>query len=377
MTRIINLDIIKSTVTIAVLLTLFVLQLPETIAASYIVGAIILLFSGSKVQFSNRQIGRYSLLCLLILVPALTFNHGATPLFYIVVSPFLFLLANEFSKQSLETVQGALKSLYWLFVGAISIALIVYWEEPEPLGSVLPWTSTNGIPSYLIVVQIAYSLSYYLKYNRLPLTSSVVTLIIAVLGLGRGSMIVGFLLLSLSLLINLTIATSKNGRIGVLIFALAAAVPLMTYSIENVGEISEAIDIWIDGSKFSEGVLDEHRARIWSDYIGKIDGLELLLGTNYERTSINEHYGGNPHNSYIRVHSFYGLFGLVIVFAPLLALCASRKVLSQKVVFFLLISLALFRATSEPIFFPSTLDYFYALYFFLFFRFSKPNLMPS
>lgn len=149
--------------------------------------------------------------------------------------------------------------------------------------------------------------------------------------------------------------------------------PVVFFVASNIGEIIDGIELMIEGSKFSGGILDEHRGLIISDYINKIDGFRLIFGTDYENTSINDWYGGNPHNSFIRVHSFYGIFGLLFVFFPVIAILISRKNSVQKFVFMVFIILALLRAVSEPIFFPSTLDFFYFLIFFVFFRFSKNN----
>lgn len=362
---------LKSSFPLFLLLILFVLQLPITIVGSYVLSAFYSLFGKRVSGFSDVKIATCAVLCLFFLVPVLLFNHGPTPLLYLMLSPFLCLMAYKFSRESIDTVEGALKYLYWIFLFLIAIALVVFRDEPEPLGAILPWASTNGIPSYLIVVQIALSLAYYLNHDRLPILSTICTLIVAVYGLGRGSMIVGLLLVFLSVFVNIYIAKSDVYRCrtkrAVAIIMVAVSILLMLY----YDYVISSIDLWIEGSKFSGGVLDEHRGKIISDYLGKIEGFELLFGADYENTSITQNYGGNPHNSYIRIHSFYGILGLIIVFIPLFMVFFSRREVNQKIVLFLFVLMALLRATSETIFFPSTLDFFYMLYFFMFFRFSR------
>jgi hypothetical protein len=248
-------------------------------------------------------------------------------------------MAYKFSRESIDTVEGALKHLYWIFLFLIAIALFVFRDEPEPLGAILPWVSTNGIPSYLIVVQIALSLAYYLNHDRLPIFSTICTLIVAVYGLGRGSMIVGLLLFFLSVFVNIYIAKSDVYRYQtkktVVIIMIAVAILIML----NYDEVIFSLDLWIEGSKFSGGVLDEHRGKIITDYLGKIEGSELLFGTSYENTSITQNYGGNPHNSYIRIHSFYGILGLILVFIPLLMVLFSKREINQKFVLVLFVTM--------------------------------------
>jgi hypothetical protein len=140
--------------------------------------------------------------------------------------------------------------------------------------------------------------------------------------------------------------------------------------------ISRQYEMIAEGSKFEQGVLDVHRGYMLSDYLDKLDALSLFIGTSYEGTSINLYYGGNPHNSYIRVHSFFGLFALFAVFAPLFLMLLSHKDRTQTIIIFLLVTVALIRATTEPILFPTPLDFFYIMYFVLYFRFARQKNDP-
>ncbi len=359
------------TVFLGSLLAFFVIQLPEAIVFSYVIGLLYFLMNGLNSAIPRRYFNVYSCFSLFLFPAALTFNHGFTPLFYLMLSPFLLYMAYEFSVNSLDHVQGVLGNIYWLFVFFIVFQLVRHWGEPEPLGAVLPWASTNGIPSYLIVIQIAYSIAYYFKNNRLPLLSSAVTLCVSVFGLGRGSMVVSALIVLLSFLFNLCAIKSSSDRSISLKLFLLIIIPFFIVFDDILKLMNNEIQILFEGSKFASGILDEHRGRIIIDYLNKIDAIGLLLGQGYDNTSINNFYGGNPHNSFIRVHSFYGLVGLMSLFVPVFWVFFARKNQLQKWVTLSFIMLALMRAVSEPIFFPSTLDFFYFLYFFIFFRFAK------
>lgn len=364
-------EVITDTATLVLLLGLFTVQLPATIAGSYLIALALVLSKGSRLRFRQGDFIAFLLLLAIFTIPALTFNHGGTPLFYLFISPFLALLAYDFSKNSIDHIRIVLRNTYWIFIIFIGYALAHHWDKPEPLGSILPWASTNGIPSYLIVVQIGYSIAYYLQFNRLPLLSASTTFAISIFGLGRGSIIVAFLILFISLFGNILLLKAKQDRLILLKLVLIGFAPLIFVFYYSSQEIFEAMGAAFDGSKFASGVLDEHRGRILSDYLGKLDAASLLFGTSYDQTSINQLYGGNPHSSLIRAHSFYGLLALCVVFLPVLIVVQSKRDSIQKLISTLLILLVLIRSTSEPIFFPSTLDFFYYLYFLIFFRFSK------
>jgi len=365
---------IQSTLLLITVMALFVVQLTATIVGSYIICALVILFNANTVQINRRHFEFILAGIFFCFLSAASFNHQVTPLFYLAMTPLLLWVASNFSSNSLAVIRSSLRNTFWIFSIFIFSGLILHWDEPEPLGAILPWTSTNGFPSYLIVLQIAYSLSYFLEFKRLPLSSCFITLIVAAFGLGRGSMIVGVAMILSSLFLNIAILkSSKDQWWAFRIFPIFIGAIYIFY-IYNAGSILSMIDLWFENSKFSNGVLDEHRGRMLIDYLEMLESpLRLFFGASYEHTSINDVYGGNPHNSYIRVHSFYGLFGLLIVFVPLISLFISRKNRIQKFVFALFIIFALLRAVSEPIFFPSTLDFFYFVYFFLFFNFAKKN----
>lgn len=356
---------------LTLLLSAFIVQLPATIAASYFLSVIYITLGLRQVSIKETDLFSWGLAASACLLAALTFNHGGTPIFYLALSPFLYLSARYLAANSDGHVIACLRNLYWIFVLGIALGIGANWDDPEPLGAIFPWSSTNGIPSYLIVIQIAYSLAYYLKHNRLPVISSMATLVVAFFGLGRGSIIASALIFLISISVNLTIAKSLIDRIIAFRLLIVATPPLAIYVYNNFDEIFFAIDLLIEGSKFSGGVLDEHRGRIIADYLNKIDAWTLLFGMNYSGTSIVQYYGGNPHNSFIRMHSFYGLAGIIIIFIPVLVIALSNRVMAQKFIAVIFISISLLRATTEPIFFPSTLDFFYFLYFIIFFRFSK------
>jgi hypothetical protein len=344
----------------------FIIQKPVTIAATYMVAALYLVSNQKNILFKNQHILIWALMAGVCMLASLTFNHGATPIFYLTVTPFLFLSARHLANKCHVHIVDCLKNVYWIFAIAIAIVIVKNWDDPVPL-EVFSWSSTNGIPSYFIVVQIAYSLVYYLKSNRLPILSAIATLSVAVFGLGRGSMVTATLILLVSIIFNVTFSKSIADRRNVLIL-IAITIIIM---VANYNDISSAVDLWIEGSKFSSGVLDEHRGRMINDYLKNIDGWTLIFGMDYAGTSISQYYGGNPHNSFIRIHSFYGLQGLLFIFFPLLFIIASNREGIQKVVAIVFISLSLLRSSTETIFFPSTLDFFYFLYFFIFMKFSK------
>lgn len=350
-------------------IALFAIQLPLTIIAAYLLCVFYVLYCANRIFVTWRCLTLGILGFAAALIATLTFNHEITPILYLILTPFLFLVAFDFVDKDLNLVVEVLSNIFWIAVFAITFALIFNRHEAEPLGSILPWSSTNGIPSYLIVIQVAYSIAYYLSRNRLPIFSGLVSVVVAGFGLGRGAIIVALLIFAFSVLVNVFILKIKRDKR--LFFYGIFALSISAFTIfDGLGGVVNLINKLIDGSKFSGGFFDEHRSRMIMEYLDKITAFGFLFGESYSGISIASDYGGNPHNSFIRIHSYYGILPLLFVMAPFLIILISKRCRQQKTIVVILLIFVLLRAATEPILFPTPLDFFYILYIMIFIRFS-------
>lgn len=355
------------------MLIAFAMQQPITIITSYALFVLYILKDRKRVAITAIQILFFSSILLLLLVSVINFKHGATSLFYLATFPLVILSAHLFSSKPLDFIYSCLKNVFWIFFISVILGLVLHWDHPEPFGAMIPGSSTNGLPSYLIVLQLSLAITALMKNSRLPIMSAIATLIVAVFGLGRGSMITATLILMFSLVANIYLLNSQIDR-KIIFRTLVLAIPICGYYIlSNYNTIIASIELIIESSKFSNGILDEHRGRILRDYLNKIDVWSLLFGTDYSGTSIANQYGGNPHNSFIRMHSFYGIFGLLLIVFSLVLILVSKRNKTYKLITLILVLLSLFRAATEPIFFPSTLDFFYFLYIFVYLKYAPPQ----
>ena len=250
-----------------ILLTVsFSLQTPASIALSYLFFIFYVCFSSFKL--SKKSFIIWAILTSAFSIAALNKNFGITPFFYLAGAPFLILSAIKFSSRDLAGILKSLELYYWIFIGAIFVGIAANWDSHEPLEGLIPGTSTNALPSYLIVVQVTYSLTFFLKNGRLPISSSIATLIVAFFGLGRGSIVVAVLILFFSMLTNAFLYKSLR---AVFIFLVGITFLLITYYFyaDDIN-IFVLIEQFIANSKFSSGLLDEHRGYMISDYLSKM-----------------------------------------------------------------------------------------------------------
>lgn len=294
---------------------------------------------------------------------------GFSPVFYAFSTVASMLAAWALVQYSPAVLARVFRWVYAVCTVAVFIMLSMHAGEPEPLGQLLPNSSTNAIPSYMLVLQVGVSLSYFAQNNRLPMLSPWITGWIAFLGLGRGSLIVAGLLIAATLAFNLIGRKNNGGRqlfrafLLLLLLAIAFLVGPMAYE-------------WVaSNTKLSSGLMDIHRTEIFVAYWNKLDMVSFFVGTDFSGTVIAEVYNGNPHVALLRTHSFFGLpLTLMALLSPLVVLWApiSRR---HKWVYSSFYGLLVLRSMTEPILFPTLLDLIYFACLFIPFR--RDTIPPS
>lgn len=358
------------------LIMAFVFQRPETL---FFGGVLCAAYAISGVNFSRFKWNGFVASLFVVVACSLAvfrFNHGLSPVFYLFSTFSAFYAAKYFNEASIKEISRSLEVVFWLAIFAIGFVLLRYWGYPEPFGEVIPGSSTNGIPSYLIVLQIALSLAMFLEKKKLPVWAPVFTLAVAVFGLGRGSIVVAGMILVSSILINFVLNEMMILNRFAVIFFCTLIILLALFILSFYYDYDLFINL-IDQSKFREGLLDPFRGVILDQYLNKLDYFSFFLGSDYSGTVIDSFYAGNPHISYVRTHAYYGIFGLLfVVLSPLLMVLSNKKSL-YKFVFLSFVFFALIRALSEPLFFPTLLDFFYFLYFLMFFKYSPVSKLKN
>lgn len=320
--------------------------------------------------YRDRHVHRQDLLVFLIvsifLIPAL-FNAGHLgfrAIFYFIETLAVFLAAQVISKKPPEAFFISFRCIYYGSLALILVALYVYRDFEEPLGHVIEGSSTNSIPSYLITIQIGYSLAQYVARRSLPFMATLMTFAVAYAGVGRGSLVVAGLIVLGTLVFIIFAQEHSRGlgrRVCLYLMLLLASVLLTFYG-------SWLYSSLVSGSKLSVGLVDINRLEILEQYLSSLRGLEILTGGDIRDTIITTEYKGNPHIAYIRTHFFFGLpYTLIVIVSPLIFVF-SRKSWSSKLLFCSFLGFVILRAVSEPILFPTLLDLFFFTYFFWFFR---------
>lgn len=296
-----------------------------------------------------------------IFLPALfKFQFVATYAYFFI--ELILFLGCYFLINSPERYLLILKTIFYSFIVLIVYFRIKYNGYDEPLSFVVEGSSQNGIPSYLIVLLATYSFCCLVIKNTIPIIPAILTLVVAYWGEGRGSMIVSMALLFLAIL-WFAIEGRDRTEVGKLVFYAGVS----AISIVVVINFSQIIGFLVSGTKLNVGLLDIHRVNILDSYIESLDPVSLVIGRDYSGTIIEELYNGNPHIAFIRLHAFFGLLPLIMVMiSPLLVFSGGLSI--KKLFLSSLLFCFLLRASTEPVLFPTLLDFFYFSCFFIFYQ---------
>lgn len=236
--------------------------------------------------------------------------------------------------------------------GAVFAYLATSGLANFPLERMIPGSSSNGITSYLIVLQANYCIARFTLLRRPAFITPILTIMICIVGYGRGSLLASAAIAGLNLLTLFSL--KRPVRATVLAFMVLA---VSAFAWIRFGD---EITLFIEANtKIGSGLYDSNRERQIREYTAQLDGVALLIGGEYRGTSIEQKYNNNPHNSYIRAHHIFGLPYLIFVLLVPFLLIAGRLTLAERAYVMSALFIVIFRASTEPILFPTMLDLFY------------------
>jgi len=352
----------------------FMLQEPVALIAAVVV------LSVYGVQGNRGTISVSSALFLMVFslfsLPAfLSFAHGVSPYFYYVLVLVVFFSAKKMARNPVHSLLKSYQTSFYVYVIAVLLLYYIHREAAEPFGEILEGVSTNGIPSYLIVLQVVLSLVAYTTTGRLPLFSTLCTLVVAILGIGRGSILAACMIVALSVFFNILLAIKHRHRRAVAVYVFG----MVVLGIAGMLHFDMVYQFLNGRTKILHGLYDPYRAAMFTQYLDQITPMSLFTGAGYEGTDIETLYANNPHIAFIRTHAYLGIGGLLLVFISPFFLFMMRGEGMKKLIFLAFLSVLFFRALSESILFPTLLDFFFCfiLWFYYFHGRNENNASPQ
>lgn len=194
----------------------------------------------------------------------------------------------------------------FLLIFYVAFLWLVKGFSPDDFNTVFSGYSRNGVGAIILALMVGYVWYCYEKGVYPSLFLIFLGFILMFPLYGRANIFFGALVLGLAF-------NYRFGSASSFLFALPLVVLLIVFS----GVLS---DYFTDKTNFSSG-FESPRTAMLADYWESLDFKFFFLGGDLSAVPTIAEYEGNPHNSFVRAHAFFGIFAIslfVVFIFPLL-----------------------------------------------------------
>lgn len=232
----------------------------------------------------------------------------------------------------------------------LTILLVLLGYGPAEFNTVFSGYSRNGYSAILLLFTMGYLFSRAYKGRTISLVLLSMVVACSVPLYGRTG-------IAISLMLFIGSIWYRSSRLGIgLVFLISLFIGFF---------FSDISAYFLKSTNFSAG-MESLRIEMWWDYLSRLTFIDLLFGLNLNSVPIIFENGGNPHNAFFLLHSYFGLG----VFLLLVFLVISFLYLIRGKHFFLLVLLFCYlaRAFFDIIYLFGLFDYlvFPVLFFYVF-----------
>lgn len=289
--------------------------------------------------------------CSLVISVALAMMNGLDTLFY---SAYLIMFTFLFNVGVTVFNRDVFLQHSWLFssVNFVTLCLFAIVSIALMLGvdtnTLLPTGSRNSLGALILAMgSLSYLLSIRFRYVFL------LGIIFLLLGLGgRTNFLVAFLVV-----IYIAIVLVDSKAFAIFIFGLALLLVSIIGSVLGFDNFFNLLFLNEAGTSIG---LRSTRSIVWAQWYENITFVKLVFGFSLsELPFVIWKLNGNPHNSFILIHSYTGILSLLFF----CWLMYKSITIGWRVSFF--IGLLLVKGFYDTILFPSSLDVFILFYLFI------------
>jgi hypothetical protein len=224
--------------------------------------------------------------------------------------------------------------------------------------------SRNFISVIVVLIVSLYFLACDEERKKPSALVPAIFLLITIWAIGRSGIASALLLLTGALLYKPTLR--RIGLVLVLFASTFVAFSQLAATSALTAENYNRIGIFLIAfERFERLGTSGERDTINSEYLERVQDnpLEIVFGAPLEKIKSIVEVDGNPHNSFIRLHTSLGIFGAMI-FVVMLACSVSRLIRSGRYLTLIALGVSLFRSAFDSTAFPGPLDIiiFYGLF---------------
>ncbi len=282
---------------------------------------------------------------------------------YILAAP---VMAHFFINKVFDTKK--IKIPFYLAIAFMA----VHFARFRTMEGIFSEMSPNYVSVVLIMNASVLAIVQYRQREKVRIVPAILTVLFSILAFGRSGIGCSLVLLAAVFLINWSAMTKVKKYLVLASFIIPFIVVVIAqgqYLLNMIYGISFF-------KKFSDNGLDSPaRDILMREYFVHLNKNDLFyyIGYNYGKNPWFLHYGLNPHNSYIRLHHYFGVFFFLIV--PTLIISFLKLLYSNR--FYALILLAiLLRAYTDTVLFLSLYDFLVISLIFMTFK-KKKMMHPA
>ncbi len=300
------------------------------------------IFYVKKIVVNRNFVFLYASYCTLSLIIQ-SINHGLSHFTLLLILGPLFAYWVKISNFRIAILK------YSLLVYAAYFSLFFF--SHGFLSGVFADLSENYV-SVMMISHVIIIAAIQIKQNeQLSLWPSFLALLVSLMAMGRSGILCSAIIFTVVAFMQF-VKFSKVKRLIVLMTICLICLLGVKKLSERVTYMANGIEVlW----KFQErGLKSPSRGILIDEYFNHIDAKTLLIGYDFEGNHWFQHYGNNPHNSYIRLHHEIGIVSIFLLLFILYYLF--NAFWQNKVIFFMLFALIL-RALTDTFLFYGFYDF--------------------
>lgn len=287
-------------------------------------------------------------------------------------------------------------NIIWIWAYSGVAMLIVEYGVSKPVGLIVFWGTVLFVLAYIYsgrrpeefylfgsanvinaIVLFAYFIYFVSLINQtdkpgLNVIPPFIFLLISIWSSSRSGVVVAAFIFSGIFLLNTTTKKRRNRIIG-----FVSIVAILGFMVAYWDTIISAIgeDMTAKAERYGTGSI---RTAIWREYIDVAFSNigDLFLGVTHDdpfKTPLLSYWSGNTHNSFLMLHSKYGLLGFLLVIIPLFRRIFENYKHKQHYELFILFAVII-RAFFDWIAFPGIHD---IVFFWFIFKYSNLRSNPQ
>ena len=152
---------------------------------------------------------------------------------------------------------------------------------------------------------------------------------------------------------------NKHKLIAYILLGVVVAVVLLSFN--RIASLYESLAVF--ERLQSRGLHDYWREHLMEEYLGHMDLGTVLFGYDYSTNPEFNFLDNNPHNSFIRLHSFMGILAFPLLICAIIVLC--RFLTRRHLLFFFLFLSLLGRSYTDIMWFFMCYDFVFFLFILL------------